>query len=69
MNYGSSKCGNIGCTCNTNDEHDERLPSEELVQVVHETHDATRNWAWAHNNDSYDWMDSHSPFNTQDSVH
>jgi hypothetical protein len=22
---------------------------------------ATRNWAWAHTSDSYDWMDSHSP--------
>lgn len=22
---------------------------------------ASRNWAWAHTSDSYDWMDSHSP--------
>jgi hypothetical protein len=28
-----------------------------------------RNWAWAHNTESYDWMDSHSPSSTRDSFH
>jgi hypothetical protein len=26
----------------------------------------SRNWAWAHISDTYDWMDSHSPSPTSD---
>ncbi|RDJ97584.1 hypothetical protein [Paraburkholderia lacunae] len=35
-----------------------------------QTHDGMRaptpNWAWAHRTESYDWMDSHSPFTAAD---
>lgn len=47
-------------------EGDARWPSNRTSQA----HDSKRapapNWAWAHSTDSYDWMDSHSPFPPSD---
>jgi hypothetical protein len=60
MNYDSSKSRNITCSERTNDKYDEGMPSETVSQVVGKTRETARNWAWAHSNESYDWMDSHS---------
>jgi hypothetical protein len=69
MSYDSSESGNIDCTGRTNDKYDQRSPSRGVAQAVHKTPETARNWAWVHSTESYDWMDSHSPFNTQDLVH
>jgi hypothetical protein len=69
MNYDSSKARNIRFADPKNDEGHELLPSEQLAEVVVEKHETSRNWAWAHSHDSYDWMDSHSPFNARESIH
>ncbi|MGF6779765.1 hypothetical protein P3T21_004994 [Paraburkholderia sp. GAS334] len=65
MNYDSSNSRNR----RPGDRHGERSPSEEGSRVVSRTRETTRNWAWAHSNESYDWMDSHSPFTAQDPFH
>jgi hypothetical protein len=69
MNYDSSNSRNIGHAERTNDKYDEGLPSEEVAQAVGKKRKTARNWAWAHSNESYDWMDSHSLFSTRDSIH
>jgi hypothetical protein len=69
MNYDSSKSRNIGRAERTNDKYDEGSPSEGVAQAVGKKREAARNWAWAHGHESYDWMDSHSLFNTRDSIH
>ncbi|MEM5460518.1 hypothetical protein VSR69_37685 [Paraburkholderia phytofirmans] len=69
MNYDSSKSTNIGRAERTNDNYDGASPSEEVAQAVGKKSETARNWAWAHSNESYDWMDSHSLFNTRDSIH
>jgi hypothetical protein len=69
MNYDSSNSRNIRCAECANDKYDESPPSEKVAQVVDKTRETARNWAWAHSNESYDWMDSHSILNTRDSIH
>lgn len=69
MNYDSSKSRNIGRAERTDDNYDGASPSEEVAQAVGKKSDTARNWAWAHSNESYDWMDSHSLVNTRDSIH
>ncbi len=44
----------------TSDRSDAVLASNHVVGVIIPT--PVRTWAWAHQNDSYDWMDWHSPF-------
>ena len=34
---------------------------QEMPQAATSKHAPSRNWAWAHVSDSYDWMNSHSP--------
>ena len=43
-----------------NDRSDVGSASNQVVERTNPT--PARNWAWVHNADSYDWMDSHSPF-------
>lgn len=69
MNYDSRNSRNISSAERTNDKYDEGSTSEEIAQAVGKTGGTSRNWAWAHSTESYDWMDSHSPFNTRDSIH
>lgn len=69
MNDNSSNGRNIGCVGRTNDRYDESTSLTEIRQAVHETPRAATNWAWINSNQSYDWMDSHSPFTTQDTFH
>ncbi|CAE6749363.1 hypothetical protein [Paraburkholderia haematera] len=69
MNYDGSNTINISFTERTNDKRNEGSPSEAVAPAVGKTRVTARNWAWAHSNESYDWMDSHSPSSTQESVH
>ena len=69
MKNDSSKSRNIGRAERTNDKYDGGSPSVEVAQAVGKKRETARNWAWAHSNESYDWMDSHSLFNTRDSIH
>lgn len=69
MSYESSKSRNLAGANGTNDNYEGRSASEEVVQIVGKKRETARNWAWAHSNESYDWMDSHSLSNTRDSIH
>jgi len=69
MNYDSSNSRNTGCAGRASDTYEERSPSEAVSPALDKTRETARNWAWAHINESYDWMDSHSPFATQDVLH
>jgi hypothetical protein len=40
--------------------------SSEGSQTMEDKQAPARNWAWAHRSESYDWMDSHSPFSPAD---
>lgn len=68
MDYDSS-CSRNTCDDCTYETRGERLISEEVSQPVHRTRGPARNWAWAHSHESYDWMDSHSPFGARDLSH
>lgn len=69
MNDKSSKSRNMGNAEQPSDRYDESTSLVEVTQTVHDTREAATNWAWTHSNESYDWMDSHSPFTTQDTFH
>jgi len=69
MDHNSMNCRNVDDVGRTSDAGDERLPSRETARTIRGTREPARNWAWAQGNESYDWMDSHSPFPTQGSRH
>jgi len=60
MYYDHANSQNINHRSGTNDRSDAASASNHVVEVI--THTPARNWAWAHNRDVYDWMDSHGPF-------
>ena len=60
MNYDSSNSRNTGRDGGKPDPRAEIQPSGQASPAVHKAQKPARNWAWTHNNDSYDWMDSHS---------
>jgi hypothetical protein len=43
-------------------------PSNGSTRKVGVAQAPIRNWAWTHETKSYDWMDSHGPFSTSDSL-
>ena len=63
MKYDSSNSRNTA--------RDVSLPETrvEIQPAVQTTEKPVRNWAWVHNTDSYDWMDSHSLSGSRDSFH
>jgi hypothetical protein len=68
MNDKSSNSRNTDRVEQTSDRYDESTALIEVTETVHTTRETATNWAWTHSNESYDWMDSHSPF-TQDTFH
>ncbi|MGA7781866.1 MAG: hypothetical protein WCA85_29720 [Paraburkholderia sp.] len=52
----------------TSDKYDESTALVEVTETAHNSRESARNWAWTHSTESYDWMDSHSPF-THDTFH
>jgi hypothetical protein len=69
MKYDSSNATNGGSNSRRPDTRAEIQPAVQSVPEVRKTPSSVRNWAWAHNTESYDWMDSHSLFSTQDPIH
>jgi hypothetical protein len=69
MKYDSSNYGNGGSNSRRQDAVPELQPALQPVAEVSKTPSAARNWAWAHNTESYDWMDSHSLFSTEETFH
>jgi len=69
MKYDSSNAANGGSNDRRPDSRAEIQPALQIVPEVRKTQTPVRNWAWAHNTESYDWMDSHSPSTTSDSFH
>ncbi|HEY1997730.1 hypothetical protein [Paraburkholderia sp.] len=69
MKDDSSNFGKTGRVDATGDKYDKGSVLEEGLQTVPQTRETVRNWAWTHSNESYDWMDSHSPFTSQDVFH
>lgn len=63
MSYESPKFQDIDSARRAGDKCDAQSPSK----ATGRTREPGRNWAWAHSNESYDWMDSHSPFSASDS--
>lgn len=69
MSYDLSNSRNLVRAGRAGDRNDERSPGEEDSQAVYRTRETAASWAWARSNESYDWMDSHSPFDTHDPFH
>ena len=69
MNYDSSNSRNPSRDGGVQDTHAEIQPSAQVSPAVHKAEKPARNWAWAHNTESYDWMDSHSLSDERDSFH
>ncbi|WP_144157398.1 hypothetical protein [Paraburkholderia sp. BCC1885] len=69
MKYDSSNAANGGSNGSRPDVRAEIQPAVQSTPEVRKTPAPVRNWAWAHNTESYDWMDSHSPSSTRDSFH
>ena len=69
MKYDSSNARNTGRDGGLQDTRSEIQPSVQVAPAVHEAQKPPRNWAWAHNTESYDWMDSHSLSDERDSFH
>jgi hypothetical protein len=57
----SRKNGNSAAEGSTYETSEECVAVAEVSQSEPRTREPVRNWAWAHSQDSYDWMDSHSP--------
>ncbi|MFL9915827.1 hypothetical protein PQR75_10610 [Paraburkholderia fungorum] len=64
MFYDETNSRNIDHRNGTNDRSDMGSASNQVLEVINPT--PARNWAWAHQSDPYDWMDSHSPFPAKD---
>jgi len=69
MNHNSSNSRNTGRNGAEKDMRLDIQPVGQVTPALHQTQKPARNWAWLHNTETYDWMDSHSPFSTRDSFH
>ena len=66
MKYDSSNILNIEAQGGTSVRRGTKSASSEVSQAMAEKKAIARNWAWAHHSESYDWMDTHSPFSPDD---
>jgi hypothetical protein len=68
MNHHSSKSGKSSAESCTGGGNDTLSGSNGSTRKVGVAQAPIRNWAWTHETKSYDWMDSHGPFSTSDSL-
>jgi hypothetical protein len=66
MKYGSSNYLDIEAQGGTSVRRGASSTSSEGSQTLDDKKAPDRNWAWAHQSESYDWMDAHSPFSPKD---
>jgi hypothetical protein len=66
MNFDSSNDKVNCCVDRVCDQNREHPVSEQASRSVGNICATGRNWAWAHGNESYDWMDFHSPISRQE---
>ncbi|MGF6723130.1 hypothetical protein P3T43_002485 [Paraburkholderia sp. GAS41] len=69
MKYEASNSRNTGRDGSLQDTVAEIQPVAQVAPAVQKAQQPTRNWAWAHHTESYDWMDTHSLSGSRDSFH
>ena len=65
MSYELEDLEELDVQTRASDEVETASPSKVAPHASGHTNSTTvpaRSWAWAHGTESYDWMDSHSPF-------
>jgi hypothetical protein len=66
MKFDSLNYLNIEAQAGTSVRRGTTPASNEGSPTVDDKHATARNWAWAHQSESYDWMDAHSPVSPED---
>ena len=67
MSFDAMKFENARDAGGSNDRRRAESASAERSKATGNVGTPARNWAWA-NHDSYDWMDTHTPFSRGDSA-
>jgi hypothetical protein len=60
MKHDTSNTRDAGGQGGANDQHETAPATRSNAQAGGSTSASSRNWAWAHQSDSYDWMDSYT---------